>query len=89
MVSEEGAVRQLWAGAPKGCEVVAPGMDGSWGVIFKVKEDLKSHGFRFNPDKKVWYRTPLQRKEEKLTGIEAFNLGGVKLQKKGETPVKL
>ena len=75
LVSEEGAVRQLWKDAPKNCEVVAPGPNGKWGYLFKVKDDLKKNGFRFNPDQKLWYRTPLAAEEK--TGIEAFDLGGV------------
>ena len=78
LVSEERAVRQLWLSAPKKCEVVAPGLSGHWGFIFKVKDDLKSLGFRFNPDAKLWYRTPLE--ESHMTGIEAFDLGGVVLK---------
>jgi hypothetical protein len=77
LVSEEAAVRQLWSGAPK-CELVLPGLYGKWGFIFKVKDDLKSRGFRFNPDKKLWYR-PLTPAEP--VGIDAFNLGGVVLKK--------
>jgi hypothetical protein len=45
LVREEGAVRQLWKDAPKNCEVVAPGPNGKWGYLFKVKEDLKKNGF--------------------------------------------
>jgi hypothetical protein len=77
LVSEERAVRQLWPSAPQKCEVVAPGVNGHWGFIYQVKEDLKSRGFRFNPDYKLWYRTPL----EESPGIEAFDLGGVVLKK--------
>jgi hypothetical protein len=77
LVSEEWEVRRLWIGAPK-CELVLPGLYGDWGFIFKVKEDLKSRGFRFNPDKKLWYR-PLAPAEP--VGIDAFNLGGVVLKK--------
>jgi len=58
--------------------VVAPGVNGHWGFIFQVKEDFKSRGFRFNPDYKLWYRTPLE--ESPMTDIEAFNLGGVVLK---------
>ena len=77
LVSEERAVRQLWLSAPKKCEVVAPGVNVHCGFIYQVKEDLKSRGFRFNPDYKLWYRTPL----EESPGIEAFDLGGVVLKK--------
>lgn len=79
LVTEERAVRQLWLSAPKKVEVVAPGVNGHWRFIFKVKDDLKSRGFRFNSDYKLWCRTPLQ--ESPMTGIEAFNLGGVVLKK--------
>ena len=44
-----------------------------------MKEDLKSRGFRFNPDYKLWYRTPLE--ESPMMGIEAFDLGGCRAQK--------
>ena len=79
LVSEERAVRQLWPSAPKKCEVVAPGVTGHWGFIYQVKDDLKSLGFRFNPDYKLWYRTPLEGSP--MTGIEAFDLGGVVFKK--------
>ena len=79
LVSEERAVRQLWPSAPKKVEVVAPGVNGHWGFIFRVKDDLKSRGFRFNPDAKLWYRTPLEGSP--MTGIEAFDLGGVVFKK--------
>ena len=79
LVSEERAVRQLWPSAPQKCEVVAPGVNGHWGFIYQVKEDLKSRGFRFNPDAKLWYRTPLEGSP--TTGIEAFDLGGIVLKK--------
>lgn len=79
LVTEERAFRQLWPAAPKGCEVVAPGLDGHWGFIFKVKDDLKARGFRFNPDYKLWYRTPLEGSP--MIGIEAFDLGGVVFKK--------
>ena len=75
LVSEEGAVRQLWKDAPKNCEVVAPGPNGKWGYLFKVKDDLKKNGFRFHWETKLWYRTPLAAEEK--TGIAAFDLGGV------------
>ena len=77
LVSDEAAVRQLWPGAPK-CEVVAPGLNGHWGYIFKVKDSLKAHGFRFHPDQKLWYRLPISQTP---AGIEAFNLGGVVLKR--------
>ena len=73
LVSEERAVGHLWKDAPKNCEVVAPGLNVNWGFLFKVKDDLKKNGFRFNWDQKLWYRTPAEEK----TGIEAFDLGGV------------
>ena len=79
LVTEERAVRQLWPAAPKKVEVVAPGLSGHWGFIYQVKEDLKSRGFRFNPDAKLWYRTPLEGSP--TTGIEAFDLGGIVLKK--------
>ena len=79
LVTEERAVRQLWPSAPKKVEVVAPGLSGHWGFIYQVKEDLKSRGFRFNPDAKLWYRTPLEGSP--TTGIEAFDLGGIVLKK--------
>ena len=78
LVTEERAVRQLWPAAPKKCEVVAPGLNGHWGYIFKVKDSLKAHGFRFHPDQKLWYRLPISQTP---AGIEAFNLGGVVLKR--------
>jgi hypothetical protein len=75
LVSERVAVRQLWPGAPNECEVVAPGVRGRRGDIYKVKDSLKAHGFRYNPDHKLWYRPPVRQSTP--DGIEAFNLGGV------------
>ena len=68
------AIQNYWPGAPK-CELVVPGTKGHPSYIFKIKDRLKSEGFRYNGDIKLWYR-PLAPEVVVPTGIAAFNLRG-------------
>ena len=44
-----------WPDAPPGLHVVLPGIKGHKAYIFKIKDRLKTAGYQWNPDKKLWW----------------------------------
>ena len=44
-----------WPDAPAGLHVVLPGIKGHKAYIFKIKDRLKTAGYQWNPDKKLWW----------------------------------
>ena len=44
--------------APAGLRVVLPGPEGNSNYVFKIRDRLKTAGFRFNTAKKLWYDVP-------------------------------
>ena len=55
---------------------MVPGPNGHWSYIIQIKDRLKTEGFRFNGERKIWYRLP-DGAGALPKGIAAFNLGGV------------
>ena len=45
-------------GAPGGLRVVLPGPRGHDGYIFNIKDRLKEAGFRFHPERRLWWDVP-------------------------------
>ena len=44
-----------WPDAPEGLHVVLPGIKGHKSYIFQIKDRLKTAGYQWNPDKKLWW----------------------------------
>ena len=44
-----------WPDAPPGLHVVLPGIKGHKAYIFQIKDRLKTAGYQWNPDKKLWW----------------------------------
>ena len=44
-----------WPDAPVGLHVVLPGIKGHKSYIFQIKDRLKTAGYQWNPDKKLWW----------------------------------
>ena len=44
-----------WTDAPVGLHVVLPGIKGHKAYIFNIKDRLKTAGYQWNPDKKLWW----------------------------------
>ena len=45
-----------WPGAPPGIQVVIPGDKGHPAYIFQIKDRLKTSGFQWSPEPKLWWR---------------------------------
>ena len=44
-----------WPNAPVGLHVVLPGINGHKAYIFQIRDRLKTAGYEWNPDKKLWW----------------------------------
>jgi len=44
-----------WPDAPVGLHVVLPGIKGHKSYIFQIKDRLKTAGYEWNPDMKLWW----------------------------------
>ena len=55
-LTPDAAVSAKWPSAPPGIHVVMPGAKGHPAYIFQIKERLKSRGFEWNPQAKLWWR---------------------------------
>jgi hypothetical protein len=52
----DAAVSAKWPSAPPGIHVVMPGAKGHPAYIFQIKDRLKSRGFEWDPQAKLWWR---------------------------------
>ena len=55
-LTPDATVSAKWPSAPPGIHVVMPGAKGHPAYIFQTKDRLKSRGFEWNPEAKLWWR---------------------------------